>query len=189
MKLTGLLLLLICCLFAATSYAELIKYTDKDGTLCFADDISTVPKKYRKNIIRDEEESSVQTTDSRQKGSSSSYDNDDAIICYNGFLKSINGLDITHFIAARGYSSRLYDVTKNPEHKRLCADLYCRHNDGVDISRCMKDKLAEDTRLYYHFIIIRDNMILDTDPVYPTARNLIDKFYNIDPKTPYNFKQ
>lgn len=185
---------LMLCFFVDASYAELIKYTDKNGTLCFVDDPGKVPKKYRHNIIRDEEEVSMQITDSQneayQQGSINRNMNDNATICYNGFLKSINGHDITDFIAARGHSSSVYNVSKNPEHKRFCADLWCRHRDEsspLEITACMKEKLAQDTTYYYHFIIVKDKMILSTDP--GVAVKLIDEIYNIDPNTPHNFKR
>lgn len=182
-KMNSIIVFLMLCFFVDASYAELIKYTDKDGTLCFVDDPGKVPKKYRHNIIRDEEEVVVQTdsrNESRQQGATNRNMDDNAIICHNGFLKTINGHDISDFIAARGHYSSVYNVSKNPEHKKLCADLYCSFKDrssSLDITTCMKEKLAEDTTYYYHFILIKGEMILSTDP--DVALKLVDKFYNI----------
>jgi hypothetical protein len=94
MKKSGAIILwVLLCLTVELSHAELIKYTDQNGTLCFADDLGNVPKKYRQNIIRDEEEASVQISDypdkHRQQGSIRTDTSDRISICYNGFFTAL----------------------------------------------------------------------------------------------------
>ncbi len=56
-----LLVLALCCLsdlfLVTSSYAVIYKYTDKDGTVSFADDLQGVPEKYRATAVIVEGES------------------------------------------------------------------------------------------------------------------------------------
>ena len=45
------LLFWVSFLFPGKSHCEFYKYVDKDGTLCFVDDMSKIPPEYRDNLI------------------------------------------------------------------------------------------------------------------------------------------
>lgn len=127
--------IVLMLLVAAPAYADLIKYTDKDGTLCFVDDLGKVPARYRQNIIRDEEESAAQIIvpdDQARQTSTDRYSEKEPVtVCYG--LSSLpagagesSGHDISCFLDARKYPYKMLKVTNDPTNTRVCAEYYCR---------------------------------------------------------------
>ena len=185
MKKCGYFILWITlCFFVETSYAELIKYTDKDGTLCFADDLGKVPKRYRQNIIRDEEEGAVQIINSedqsRQTNSAGNSENEIVQICYglSNFISLYKGHILTCFLNARDYPYHLYDV-KNRDNIIPCAEFWCKLHLKNDSPNCIKET-SEKIHFITPFTVIGNRL-------FPTTKSHIlkeiDMHFNVNPKT------
>lgn len=114
--------------FAATSYAEVIKYVDDRGTISFVDDVGKVPAKYRKRIIREEEQDAVQVIDGSSPQRGGAGGGGMVYICYKKTIEKgeFDRYDLTDFLAARGYNYRTLDISRNPENLKQCVDLYCK---------------------------------------------------------------
>lgn len=114
--------------FAAASYAEVIKFVDDKGTISFVDDVGKVPAKYRKPIIRDEEQNAVQVIDGSSPQRGGAGGDDMVYICYRKTIEKgeFDRHDLGDFLAARGYNYRTLDVYRNPENLWQCAELYCK---------------------------------------------------------------
>jgi len=75
MRLTFLFMLCLCCLFVflATqpSYAAIYKYLDKDGMICFANDLQSIPEQYRATakIVSGETDEETRTPPQHQQTS------------------------------------------------------------------------------------------------------------------------
>lgn len=180
---------LISCLVFELSYGEIIRYTDKDGILCFADDLGSVPKKYRKNIIRDEEERAEQIINSETESSvitSAGNSGKEIVRICSGLsgLDSLgNGHNLTCFLDARDYPYRLLNVTDNPSNTKACAEYWCRLNKNNDSAVCIKET-ADRIHWIMPFTVIGNNL-------HPgTKSNIlkeIDLHFNADPDSPVKY--
>ena len=183
-KIGSFIIWAILCLAVETSYAELIKYTDKDGTLCFADDISTVPKMYRKNIIRTEEEFASDNPPQQQTATG----NGMVQLCFYKMIEKRRGdrHDLTDFLAARNYNYRTRDVNGNPEKLKLCAELSCitevKYQKDYSMQDCIKNRsraFSTGQGLPLTFVGEKryDGTMLD-------LAKEIDRYFNVVPNTP-----
>jgi hypothetical protein len=176
---------MLFCFAVKPSYADLIRYTDQNGTLCFADDLSNVPKKYRQNIIRDEDESAVQVL---SDDPSASGEKIVRICMYDTIEKRMGDRhDLTDFLAARGYSYRTLNVHGNPANLNLCAELECKNNIKTinkdrKLPECIKSlaglfNTGQGLPITYIGEKPRSGTMLD-------LRNEIDTYFGTDPRTP-----
>lgn len=176
---------------AAMSHADLIKYTDKDGTLFFVDDLGKVPKKYRQNIIRDEDVSAAQTTtledQSRQTRSAGNGENEAVQICYglSGFDSLNNGHIMTCFLNARDYPYDLLKVTDNPVNTKICAEYWCRQHKKDDSPGCVRET-SQKIHWVMPFTVIGTRL-------FPTTKSHIlkeiDRHFNVDPGSPVKWHE
>jgi len=188
--------------FAATSYAELIRYTDNDGTLCYADDLGKVPAKYRQNIIRDEEEEiATQLVTSQDVAAKQNFNSSEVVhVCYSVAPRvlSINAThDVQDFLEARGYPYVLHSAT-DLESAKPCYELWCkwdvaiRRTPGRDFDSCIQyyQQKSEhnDTRIQsiFPFMYIGDKII--THRAAKQLNNIIDGYFHVAPNTPVVFK-
>ena len=75
MRITFLFILCLCCVFvfllAQSSYAAIYKYLDKDGLICFANDLQSIPEQYRATakIVSGEADQEIRTPPQNQQTS------------------------------------------------------------------------------------------------------------------------
>jgi hypothetical protein len=172
---------------SATSYADLIRYTDQSGTLCFADDLSKVPKKYRQNIIRDQEESPVQVQDvgeqSRLTDTANNGNNDVVHICYSDGRMGLDTIYLSHnitcFLNARGYPYNLLKWSASRENKKTCAEYWCRLYKKDNSQRCITDTTIFSN--HEPFVVIGARLYTGTGKDLLT---ILDRNFKVDPSTP-----
>lgn len=193
------IVLLMSCFFGGTSYADLIKYTDNNGTLCFVDDLGKVPKKYIKNIIREEEEGATQVVTSRDVPLQQSSNNGEVVhICYavaqSDYLQ-VAGRDVTDFLEARGYPY-VFHLATDLVSAKSCFEFWCKWDvtvryPGRDFDACIESlrKKANPVDRYkaseiFPFIAI-GTKIYTTNVNY---RQKLDEYFHVDYYTPIVWK-
>jgi len=116
-------------------------------------------------------------------------------ICYNGGIPSINGRDLTDFLAARGYDYRTRNTSDKPDNARLCAELWCNGKaqkaKNFDPNKCINEKTemfvdnSKDNGRIMPFTAIGDKVFQDASM---DIRKVIDKHFNVDPNTPIKWQ-
>jgi hypothetical protein len=200
-EICSVIALVTLCFLVETSYAELIRYTDKNGTLCFVDDLGKVPARYRQNIIRDEEEIATQIINSQDVATKQNFNSSEVVhVCYSVAPRvlSINAdHDVQDFLEARGYPYVLHLAT-DLESAKPCYELWCkwdvaiRRTPGRDFDSCIQ---------YYHqkpehndgsihtmfpFMYIGDKVF--THRMQKQLNNIIDEYFHTATNTPVVFK-
>lgn len=166
-------------------WADMIKYTDKDGTMCFVDELSKVPKQFRKNIIRDDQDEPViQTKSSRKESRQQNSSSRRVTVCVNSLaLYTVNGHDLSDFLTARRYPHTVRNVMKSKDDALECAELLCRSRADLEFSSCMNEILTDVTR-HMPFVAIDGKDVTGWNQPAEIMR-VIDKYFNVDPNTPF----
>ena len=185
-----MIVFMISLLAVETSFADFIKYTDKDGTLCFVDDMSKVPKQYRKNIIHDDQDvPAVQTKNSRreprQQGSASG--KRVTVCCNEIYAYTINGHDLSDYLDARGYPYTVRYVMKSKDDARECAEFKCKSRADLEYSSCLRE-VSKDISRYMPFVVMNGDDATPWNEPQEIIR-IIDKFFNVDPDSPFIWKK
>lgn len=173
--------LLLVALFSEHCFAEMIKYTDKNGTICFVDDLSKVPKQYRKRIIRDDAEAVTVTTPSEQVQTRNTEGDRVQVCSGNSGVERGAGGDITDFLYRRGYDFHTRVVTGNTKHSKACAEMWCKLWQKDQSSACVTQaiKQIEDN---VPFVVVGEMFFPTTDSSINVS---IDRYFHVDPKSPY----
>lgn len=122
---------------AATVQAEVIKFTDDKGTVSFVDDLSKVPKKYRKNVIREQQQDAVRVvSEDSPPGQTGSVGGDVVQLCYYRSLsRDEGGQTLLDFLKEERRTYRAMDLYRHPEYIDECVSIYCNYFTNTSIAK------------------------------------------------------
>ncbi len=143
MRFTATVAALVLLVFAGSALAEVYKYTDGKGELHFVDDISKVPKKYRKQVENGDPQGNVSVMDAapaarapqrraaaepaKQSTSSGGASVEVFLTSWCGYCKKM-----VRFLNEKGIPYTAYDIEKDSAAQRTYREL---GGSGVPVVR------------------------------------------------------